>query len=146
MKFELINYKKLNSRQKERYNFQKISSLLADYGYACIKLDDDWQSADFLAQHIDGRFYKVQLKGRLTFNKKYQDKDIYIAFPYKNDWFLFNHDELLTVFKTNNENINFINTSSWTKGSYSWNKLSKQMLKILEPFKVPDTNKKALEF
>lgn len=58
MKLKLINYKQLNSRQKERYNFQKIAALLADYGYACIKLDDDWQSADFLAQHTEGSFIK----------------------------------------------------------------------------------------
>ena len=78
MELKLISYKKLNSRQKERYNFQKIADLLADYGYACIKLDDDWQSADFLAQHINGSFFKVQLKGRLTFSTKYQDKEIFV--------------------------------------------------------------------
>jgi hypothetical protein len=39
--------------------------MLADYGFATIKPDDDWQSADFIAQHFDGStFLKVQLKSR----------------------------------------------------------------------------------
>ena len=54
MKLTQIKYNDLNSRQRERYNFQKIAGLLADYGFSSIKLDDDWQGADFLAQHIDG--------------------------------------------------------------------------------------------
>lgn len=66
-----INYNQLNSRQKERYNFQKIAGLLADYGYSCIKLDDDWQAADFIARYIDGSYINIQLKARLTFSKKY---------------------------------------------------------------------------
>ncbi|SVD57416.1 uncharacterized protein METZ01_LOCUS410270, partial [marine metagenome] len=50
-KFEKINYRKLNARQKENYNYQKISSILAEYGFSTIRLSDDWQSADFIAQH-----------------------------------------------------------------------------------------------
>lgn len=41
---------------------------------------------------------KVQLKGRLTFEKKYIIKQIFIAFPYENEWYLFDHDELLNQF------------------------------------------------
>jgi hypothetical protein len=60
-----IDYQRLNSRQKEAYNFQKISAVLADFGYCTIRLSDDWGGADFIAQHIDGSVLKVQLKGRL---------------------------------------------------------------------------------
>ena len=84
-KFEKINYRKLNSRQKENYNYQKISSILADYGYSTIRLSDDWQSADFIAQHYKDRvFLKVQLKGRLGIDKKYMQKGIWICFRAKN--------------------------------------------------------------
>ncbi len=31
-KFVRVTYNELNSRQKENYNFQKVSALLADYG------------------------------------------------------------------------------------------------------------------
>lgn len=82
MPFDLkyIRYRDLNSRQKENYNYQKIAAVLADYGYVCMRLTDDWQGADFIAQNIDGEFIKVQLKSRLTFADKYRDKNLYIAF------------------------------------------------------------------
>jgi len=54
MKLEKIEYSSLNAKQKEIYNFQKVASLLADYGFNCIKLADDWQGADFLAYNHKG--------------------------------------------------------------------------------------------
>ena len=47
--FKQIDYRQLNSKQKEIHNFQKVSAVLADYGFNCIKLADDWNGADFLA-------------------------------------------------------------------------------------------------
>ena len=80
--FEKYPYKKLNSRQQEAYNFQKVSAVLADYGFVTIRLSSDWRGADFIAQHVDGlTFLKVQLKGRLSFDKKYHGRDLYICFP-----------------------------------------------------------------
>ena len=136
MELKHINYRELNGRQKERYNFQKIAGLLADYGYSSIKLDDDWQGADFIAQHINGStFLKVQLKGRLTFDKKYIEKEIAITFPYKNQWYLFAHDELLKMFSE--EFPSMLESSSWEhEGCYSWGTLSPQILKLLEPYRL----------
>ena len=75
--FKRIKYEDLNSRQQENYNFQKLASKLADYGFNCLRLSDDWQGADFIACHIDGKtFMKVQLKGRLSIEKKYDGKDV----------------------------------------------------------------------
>ena len=86
---EKIDYGGLNARQKETFNFQKVSAVFAEYGFATIKLNDDWQGADFIAQHIDGQTYlKVQLKGRLTFSKKYVGKDLFVCFPYDHQWYL----------------------------------------------------------
>src|ERR1039457_2201301 len=94
--FEKIGYADLTARQKELFNFQKIAALLADYGYNCIKLADDWQGADFLAYHIDGTTtLKVQLKSRVTIDQKYTGKDIWIAFPHKGYWYLIEHDRLV---------------------------------------------------
>jgi hypothetical protein len=137
MKLKKILYHDLNSRQKETYNFQKISSILADYGFATIKLNDDWQSADFIAQHIDGEtFLKIQLKGRLTFSKKYFGKKIYICFPYLGHWYLFNHDDLLILFLEKFKN-NFAKSQSWlNEGGYSWGVLSKEILEILSDFEL----------
>ena len=54
MKLEKVQYEDLNSKQQEIYNFQKVAAVLADFGFNCIKLADDWQGADFLAYHKDG--------------------------------------------------------------------------------------------
>ena len=60
IKLEKVNYYKLSSREKENYNYAKISSSLSEYGFQTIKLSDDWQTADFIAQHIDKKtFLKV---------------------------------------------------------------------------------------
>ena len=94
--FERVRYGDLNSRQKENYNFQKVAGRLADYGFNCLRLTDDWQGADFIACHIDGEtFLKVQLKGRLTIDKKYIGKGIYIAFLLGDDCYVYPHDEFL---------------------------------------------------
>ena len=97
-KFVRVSYEELNSREKENYDFQKVSALLADYGFLTHRLSDDWQGADFIAQNIDGEtFLRVQLKGRLTFDKKYLGKDLHIAFPYNDSWYTYPYDELLEV-------------------------------------------------
>ncbi|MGH9646318.1 MAG: hypothetical protein ACRD4E_05815 [Bryobacteraceae bacterium] len=65
-RFKTVSYKNLNARQKELFNFQKLAATLADCGYNCIKLADDWRGADFLAYRMDGtETLKVQLKSRI---------------------------------------------------------------------------------
>lgn len=130
MKLERIKYSDLNSKQKEIYNFQKVSGLLADYGFNCIKLADDWQGADFLAYHHNGdATLKVQLKGRITIDKKYLGKDIYMAFPCYKEWYLIEHQLLIDILEKNNL---WLNTHSWeVKGSYSANNPSKKLLEAI---------------
>jgi hypothetical protein len=91
-----IDYADLNSRQKENYNFHKVSARLADYGFNSIRLSDDWQGADFIAGHIDGdTFLKVQLKARFTIDKKYLGRGIHIAFLAGEACYLYPHDEIV---------------------------------------------------
>jgi len=52
-RFEKVEYRGLNARQKELINFQELAGRLAVYGFNCIKLADDWRGADFLAFHIN---------------------------------------------------------------------------------------------
>lgn len=124
--FKRINYKDLKPRQKENYNFQKVAATLADYGYNCMRLSDDWEGADFIACHIDGNtFLKVQLKGRLTFMKKYINKNIYIAFREKGECYIYPHDEVLKE-----KGLKLIKDSdSWTspRGAYSWPRMTKEL-------------------
>jgi hypothetical protein len=132
-----IEYSALNSRQKETYNFQKVSSILADYGFATIKLSDDWQGADFIAQHINGEtFLKVQLKSRLTFSRKYQRKNIFICFPHKQNWYLINHDEVLDIFLVKYYR-NMARSESWRiKGEFHWGVLSKEHIELLAKYQL----------
>ena len=130
MKLSRINYSELNSPQKEIYNFQKLASLLAEYGFNCIKLVDDWQGADFLAYHKDGNdTLRVQLKSRITIDKKYQGKNLYIAFPISKYWCLIKHDELIEII---GNFTNWLNTPSWKeKGLYHSDNPNKDLVNAI---------------
>ncbi len=136
---ELINYEQLNKRQQESYNFQQASAVLAEYGYTTIRLSDDWQGADFIAQHVDGKtFLKVQLKGRLTIDRKYEKRDIYVCFRVGNDWYLYPHDKLMRELLRTTK---VANTKSWTqKGSYSWPGLSRKLEETLKRYRLKRRN------
>ncbi len=118
MKLKHIQYTDLNSKQKEIHNFHKVAGLLADYGFNCMKLSDDWQGADFLAYHKDGKdTLKVQLKARITIDKKYIGKGLYITFPANNSWYLIKHDTLVDLVR---HLTNWLKTDSWReKGHYN---------------------------
>lgn len=131
MKFQVVQYADLNSKQKEIYNFHKVAAILADYGFNCIKLADDWQSADFLAFHKDGKnTLKVQMKARITIDKKYIGKGLHVAFPAKNSWCLIEHDKLVDLV---GEFANWLNSSDWrNKGNYHCKSPSKKLLAKLD--------------
>ncbi len=132
--FRKIEYTDLNAKQKENFNYAKISAILADYGYITLRLSDDWLGADFIAKHIhDGTTLNVQLKSRLTFDKKYESKDLYIAFPYADEWYLYPHDELLRIVLESGIG----ETSSWLeKGGYSMPQPSREMQALLQKYKI----------
>lgn len=136
-RFKRIAYQALNSRQKENFNFQKVSAVLADYGFLTLRLSDDWQGADFIAHHVSGDlFLKVQLKGRLTVDTKYKNKDIWICFEYQDIWYLFLHDAFL---RWALENLNIGKTKSWdVRGVYHWPSLSKDILSWLSDYALTD--------
>lgn len=124
--FTKIDYNQLNSKQKENYNFHKVASALADYGYDSMRLNNDWQGADFIAVKND-EMLKVQLKGRFSVDKKYIDKEIYIAFIENNVVKMYNHDEAENMLPDNIKQ-----SDSWKKhGSYSWGKTPKQYESII---------------
>ena len=111
MNLTKIRYSDLNGKQKEIYNFQKVTAKLADYGFNCIKLADDWQGADFLAYHKEGSdTLKVQLKARLTIDKKYSGKELYMCFPIKGRWHLIKHDFLVSMIS---DNTDWLKSDSW---------------------------------
>ena len=123
--FEKATYSKLLAKQKENYNFHKLSSLLASFGFNCLWLNDDVKGADFLALSTEGDVFKIQLKSRLTFDKKYIGKDLYIAFPFDDGFYVYLHDEALKLFIDKYET-----TSSWNdKGIYNTTTKYESMVK-----------------
>ncbi len=131
MKFTRIQYSELNGKQREIFNFQKIAGVLADYGFNCIKLADDWQGADFLAYHKDGEVtHRVQLKSRLTIDKRYMGKNLCVAFPLQQSWCLVEHDHLVELIK---HHTPWLQTESWlVKGCYHTATPSKALAEALK--------------
>ena len=134
IKLEKIKYPRLSPRQQENYNYTKVASALAEYGFQTIKLSDDWQTADFIAQHIDKKtFLKVQLKSKLCISKKYTNKDLWICFREKNHFYLYPHAEVMEHILSN---YNVGNTESWKKnGIYYWPSLPKKISNFLKQYK-----------
>lgn len=129
---EKIRYEDLNARAKEVYNFQKVSSVFADYGYTTMWLTNDWEGADFIAVHVDGEKYlKVQLKGRLSFAKKYKGKDIYVCFREGDDTYLYPHDEVLDILEEKISDQTWLKEERWSTKS-----LSKSNRELLEVYKL----------
>lgn len=135
MKLTPIKYSELNARQKENFNFQKLSAVLADYGFVTIRLSDGWQGADLIAQHVDGAtFLRVQLKGRLVVHEKYQGKNLWVAFHEDGAWYLYPHDELLNHAL---EVTGIGSTVSWTeRGGYSWPRIPAQLRDVLSEYRI----------
>ncbi|QCF27617.1 hypothetical protein [Hydrocarboniclastica marina] len=132
MKLERINYKDLNARAQETYNFHKIAAVLADYGYNCIWLSNDWNGADFIAVHVDGvSDIKVQLKGCVSFAKKYRGKNLYIGFYDLDNLYLYPHDLILDQVEQD------ISDKKWLeKGTYFRTSITKRFRDLLEPYKI----------
>lgn len=130
MLLKKINYNELNAKAKEMYNFAKVSSKLADYGFTSMWLNNDWQGADFIAIHLDGvTDIKVQLKSRLSFDKRYLGKNIYICFIADEDTYLFPHDLILEKIEHR------ISDKKWLlKGNWKTPNLTKQNKELLEEF------------
>lgn len=133
--FRRIQYASLNARQKENYAYQKVAGVLADYGFVTMRLSDDWQGADFIAQHIDGQtLLRVQLKSRMSIDKKYLGKDLYICFSEDQAWYFVPHDEFVAwAIKY----TRIAKTRSWeVDGSYSVPYLPKAIKLHLERYKI----------
>ena len=79
----------------------------------------------------DNILRKVQLKGRWTIDRKYENRDIWIAFPAGNEWYLMPHDEMVKLAHKDGST----NSKSWTvDGLYSKPKLSTAMLSSCKPY------------
>ena len=114
-----ICYSNLNNRQREALHFQKISAILADYGFVCTWLTADRRGADFIAVRTNGKALKVQLtSGGFEINKKYDNcEDLWMLFPNFQDWYLIKHKDLV---EKAGETTKFLESRLWKeKGMYT---------------------------
>ena len=122
-----VSYEDLNSKQKENYNYHKVAAALANYGYDSMRLNNDWEGADFISVKGDDMI-KIQLKERFTLDKKYKKKDLYIAFIEKGIIKIYLHDEALAIATSN-----ITDSKSWDiNGSYSMNQTPKHYSQVIK--------------
>ena len=124
-----ISYSDLNSKQQESYNFQKLSGVLADYGYTTYRMHDDFNGADFHAINTNGEIIKVQLKGRITIDKKYLGKEILIGFNDNEQWYLYPHDIIFKVITSHSP-------GAAKHGARSIHYIPKWLIPILDKYKI----------
>jgi hypothetical protein len=123
-----VIYANLNSRQQESFNYAKLAAALADYGYTCVRMHDDYLSGDLLALR-DGETLNVQLKSRLTIDQKYECRDLWLAFPDQGTWYMIEHDELVDIMA---KHTTALDSASWQEhGHYNRAPLSKQLKELL---------------
>lgn len=102
----------LDKKQREAYFYQKVSALLADYGFVCNWLIADWQGADFIAVDGKGLDLKIQLKsGGYEINQKYcAYKDLWMLFQQQKTWYLIKHCDLV---KKADETTGHLKAKAW---------------------------------
>ena len=125
-RYQRINYGELPPPYQEKYNFQKASAILAEFGFATMLLPYEWKGADFIAMHINGDFLKIQLKGRIHTNSRYLEQNIFIMFQDRlhKIWYLYPHDELWTHTQNHKPGTNYaengINHANPTRWMRNW--------------------------
>ena len=140
MQFKRLSFKEgtgVASKLVETYNFHKAAAVLAEYGFDCMRLSDDWAGADFFAYHKEnGETLKVQLKSNLVIAEKYMcEKDLFMCFPLDStgNWYLIKHSDLMELVRQHSPY--WLQTTSWQdKKMYGSNRGTKEMREALEPY------------
>lgn len=79
-----------------------------------------------------GLIRKVQLKGRWTIDKKYEGRDLWVAFPIETEWYLVPHNAMVDMAEAQGKT----KTASWIEaGLYSTGAPSKAIIKACAPYR-----------
>ena len=130
------NPNRFQSQITEVINRQRLIAIALERGYnAFLPVYDG--GIDFILYREDGKggpadLKKVQLKGRWYIDKKYLGRDIWIAFPEGDNWYLAPHDELVRI----GTGVGFTKTKSWVEGgAYGRKGLSKNLATAMDPWR-----------
>ena len=139
MRFQHIHYEGgtgRRSKEVETYNFHKAAAVLAEYGFDCIRLADDWRAADFLAHHRGtGETLRVQLKTCLVIDRKYEeDKDLYMCFPLDGtgNWYLIRHTRLMEI--VGEYSPKWLCSRKWKENGSYWHYTAKDVRGALKEY------------
>ena len=120
-----VVYSKLKGGAQEAFNAGKLAGVMARYGYELTPVRNDADGADFIAYRVGNPALLIQLKGRPTVAKKYERKNIWMAFPNTDPdsqvMYLVPHAELMQIIRSKQPNGNAFKSKSWLKadGEYS---------------------------
>lgn len=148
--FSKVNYQDLDGRQKEVHNYHHIAALLAKHGYATYPIRDDWNGGDMIARHMtdpEKGNMTIQIKGRLTFDRKYLNKGIWIGFPAGADAYVFPHDEFLEDYKRarSERGQPLENSKAWTEGGcVHWPRLTDELRELLQHYLLSSSGRDRL--
>ena len=123
---------RFRSQITEVINRNSVVSLALAQGFnAYLPVYDG--GVDFILYHEDDRLLrKVQLKARWTIDRKYIDRDIWIAFPIAGEWYLAPHEDLVLM----GEAKEFTQSASWIEqGNYSLPRPSKAVVEACERYR-----------
>lgn len=85
-----------------------------------------------LHRERDGEIRKVQLKSRWTIDRKYLDRDLWIAFPMAGAWYLMPHEKMVAL----GEKEGITQTTSWKdRGAYSKPRPSRETITACAPYR-----------
>ena len=85
-------------------------------------------------READRKLRFVQAKGRVCIEKKYNDRQIEIAFSEDGQWYLYPHDDLVKFCEANDL---WVHTSSWQdKGAYSAENVPPKMREWINQWKI----------
>jgi hypothetical protein len=120
------------SQVREVVNRNTVVSLALAQGFnAFLPVYDG--GVDFIFyRESDGAIRKVQLKGRWMIDKKYEGRDIWMAFPIAGDWYLMPHDEMIALAEADG----VTKTASWIDGgAYSRPRPSADVIAQCAPYR-----------
>ncbi|MBP2233356.1 hypothetical protein J2847_006694 [Azospirillum agricola] len=104
------------SQVREVINRNTVVSLALAQGFNVFLPVYDGGVDFILHRERDGEIRKVQLKSRWTIDRKYLDRDLWIAFPMAGAWYLMPHEAMVAL----GENEGLTQTTSWRdRGAYS---------------------------
>jgi hypothetical protein len=128
------------SQVREVINRNALVTLALEHGFNAFLPVYDGGVDFILYREEDAMVRKVQLKGRWYIDRKYEGRDIWIAFHVAGDWYLAPHDHLVAM----GERMGFTRTSSWQEGgAYSCPRPSQAMTQELAPYRFGEVEVEA---